>query len=325
METPHPARAPAGLPEEGLAATSDDGMAPPSSLPPPGFRLVGRGGIGTGIRRVGLGPQGLGDLYYRLLHTSWTRLLLLTFAAYLGIVTLFALLYLPDPGAVAGVRPGSFVDAFFFSVQTFATIGYGGFAPQSLYGHVIVTLEAFVGMLSIAMMAGLAFSKFSRPSARVIFSEQAVLGPFDGRRALVVRMANARDSRVVEATVRLTLAIDETTVDGRGIRRLYDLPLVRGWTPLFALTWMAVHVVDDASPLFAASPASLAAANAEVVVSIVGLDETFGQAVHAQFSYVAAEIVWGARFVDVVQVAPGERIVDYRRLHDVEPLEDVTP
>jgi len=285
---------------------------------PTQVRLVSRYGRPT-IRRAGPRRRVLRDLYFSLLRMPWTRLIPLLFLIYIGIVACFALLYLLDPDAIGGVRPGSVSDVFFFSVETFATIGYGVFVPKSLYGHILVTIEAFVGMLAVAMLAGLAFAKFSRPTARVIFSNRAVIGRLDRQRVLMIRMANGRESNVIDAQVYVTMLRDERTAEGGVMRRFRDLQLLRSWTPVFALTWLAVHVIDETSPLYDATPASLAASNTEIVVTVGGTDVTYAQSVQSQFSYLASEIVWNARFADVIEDGPDGRRVNYDRLHQVEP------
>jgi inward rectifier potassium channel len=276
------------------------------------------------MRRVGAQRYALRDLYFSLLRMPWTRLIPFLFVIYIGIVACFTFLYLLDPDGIAGVRPGHVGDVFFFSVETFATIGYGAFVPKSLYAHIVVTVEAFVGMLAVAMLAGLAFAKFSRPTARVIFSNRAVIGQLDRQRVLMIRMANGRESNVVDARVYLTMLRDERTFECGVMRRFRDLQLVRSWTPVFALTWLAVHVIDETSPLYGSTPASLAASNAEIVVTVGGTDVIYAQSVQAQFSYVASEIVWNARFADVIEDGPEGRHVNYDRLHDVEPQPEQT-
>jgi inward rectifier potassium channel len=285
----------------------------------PVIRLIARGGSPP-IRRVGVRNPPLRDLYFVLLRMPWGALVPLFFAIYLAITGLFAVLYWLDPNAVAGIRPGHLGDTFFFSVETLATIGYGTYTPKSLYGHCLMTIEAFVGLLAVALLTGLTFAKFSRPTARVIFSRRAVIGPHWGRPTLMFRMANARQSNIVEAQVRATLVRDEVGPDGSWMRRFHDLLLERSWNPVFALTWTALHRIDEASPLASATPEILAACNAEIVVSFIGVDETFGQSVHARFSYVGDEIAWDARFADVFVTSPEGRWVDYRRLHDIERL-----
>jgi len=283
-------------------------------------RLIDRSGRAMVIR-VGVRTRLRDDAYYWLLRMPWRWLVPLMFGAWLAIIAVFAVLFWLDPDSVAGVRPGRFGDVLFFSVETLATIGYGYAAPHSFYGHVLVTIEAFLGMLAIAVATGLTFAKFSRPTARVIFSDRAVVSTHDGVCMLMIRMANARESQIVEANVRLSLAVDETTLEGRAWRRFHDLRLVRPNTPLFGLTWSAMHSIDEGSPLHGASQASLEASRAELIVSFTGTEETFGQTVHARTAYVPAEIVWGARFADVFEETPEGRRVNYARLHEVEPAD----
>jgi inward rectifier potassium channel len=262
------------------------------------------------------------DAYFFLLTRSWPGLLGTFAALYVGINALFALAYLVCGDCIENARAGSFADAFFFSVQTLATIGYGKWAPQTLGGHVLVAAEAFVGLLGFALVTGLVFAKFSRPTARVLFSQVAVVAPRDGVPCLMFRMANERANQIVEAEVHAVLARDETTAEGEAVRRFHDLPLLRRRNALFALTWTAIHPITPESPLAGATPETLAAADAEIVVSLVGLDETVSQTVHARHVYPAGAVRWGVRFADVVTRLPGGgRRVDLRAFHDVVPAD----
>ncbi|MBI3795974.1 MAG: ATP-sensitive inward rectifier potassium channel 10 [Deltaproteobacteria bacterium] len=263
-------------------------------------------------------PHPFGDLYHVLLTASWPRLVLIVAACYVVGNSLFALGYLLNPGGIDHTRAGSFRDAFFFSIQTMATIGYGQMVPHSLFANILVTLEALVGVLGFALMTGLVFAKFSRPSARVLFSRVAVITQWDGIPSLLFRMANARGNQIVEAQIHLVLAREEITPEGESFRRLHDLALIRSQHALFTLTWTAVHPITAQSPLAGVTPASLAAADTEIIVSLIGFDETFSQTVHARYAYTARDIVWGARFVDVLSRLPnGQRRIDYTRFHDV--------
>jgi inward rectifier potassium channel len=286
--------------------------------PPSGTgRFLDREGR-TVLSHVGRKSAPFADVYHRLLRMPWWRFVLLLFSVYATITAIFTGLYALDPRAVSGVRHESFADLFFFSVETFATIGYGVFAPQSLYGHVVVVIEAFVGMLAIAIATGLAFSKFSHAPARVVWSRHIVITAFEGAPVLMLRMANARDSQIAQAQLRVILLRDETTIEGHELRRMHDLPLVRDWSPAFALTWMAIHRIDASSVLAGATAESLAAQNAEVVASLVGIDETLGQTVHARASYGAGDIRFGMRFVDVIERGPWGRRLNYQKLHEIE-------
>jgi inward rectifier potassium channel len=286
-------------------------------------RVLGTDGR-INIESTGAGMGLLGDLYHFLLVSSWPRLLAILVALYIGGNSLFAAAYLLDPNGIQNARPGSFVDAFFFSVQTMSTIGYGTMVPRTFYANVLVSIEALVGLLSLAMVTGLIFAKFSRPTSRVLFSRLAVVTRRDGMPCLMFRVANQRGNQIVEARIHVVLALTETTAEGEVIRRLHDLELSRATNALFALSWTALHPITERSPLYRATTESLRTSEAEVIVSLTGLDETFSQTVHARHSYTVDEIVWGARFVDIISRAPnGVRRVDYAHFHDV--VRDDTP
>ena len=258
------------------------------------------------------------DAYHFLLDASWPKLLGLLLSLYLAANALFAAAYLLQPGAIENARPGSFADAFFFSVQTMATIGFGKLLPRTTYANLLVVLETSTGIIGLAMLTGLIFAKFSRPTARVQFSRHAVITIRDGSPCLMFRMANARATRILEADAHVVLARAETTLEGESVRRFYDLELDRGRTSIFALTWTVIHRLKETSPLYGATPASLAASESEIIVSVLGLDETVSQTVHARYSYLAEDIVWGARLADVMSRLPdGRRHIDLSRLHDI--------
>jgi inward rectifier potassium channel len=282
--------------------------------------LIARGSADR-VLAVGLPRPRLRDSYHWLLRLSWPRFLLGSVAVYLATNALFALLYLAQRGAIAQARPGMFGDAFFFSVQTIATLGYGVMAPATFYANIVVTIETAVGLLLLAVATGLVFARFSRPTARVLFSRVAVIGPYNGVPTLSLRLANQRRNQILQAEVDLALLLDEVTQEGDTIRRFYDLVLARRRSPVFALTFTVMHPIEPGSPLHGATPARLAAQNAELVVTVSGLDETMAAPVHARTSYLADELLWGHRFVDVMgRTADGRRMIDYRRFHDTEPL-----
>jgi inward rectifier potassium channel len=255
-----------------------------------------------------------------LLTSPWWALFALMVLSYMGCNAAFALLYLAD-GGIGGARPGSFADAYFFSVQTMATIGYGKMTPESTFANLVVTIEALVGLVGLAMTTGLVFAKFSQPRARVLFSRHAVVSVRDGVRSLMVRLANERSTGLVEAQLRLVLVRDETTQEGERVRRFHTLPLTRSSNAVFALSWTAVHPIDEASPLFGQTAESLDASDANLVASLVGIEEATAQTVHARYAWGAEAILFDHRFADIlVPLADGLRGLDYTRFHDVVPL-----
>jgi inward rectifier potassium channel len=293
---------------------------PLNGVVPPAFRLIARNREDQ-ILAIGLHRPWFGDLYHRALTIGWWRFLLVGSVLYIGANLLFALLYLVDEAAIANARPGSFADAFFFSVQTMATIGYGQMSPATVYANLIVTAETLFGLIFLGLAAGLAFARFSRPTARILFSRVAVIGPYNGKPTLSVRLANERRNQILQAEVMLTFVCDEPTAEGGSIRRFYDLKLARHRTPIFAMTFRLMHEIDPTSPFYGATATSLAAQNAELVATATGLDETTAQRVHARTSYLADEILWNRRFADIIGwTEDGRRAIDYRRFHDTVEL-----
>jgi inward rectifier potassium channel len=273
---------------------------------------------------IGLRAGWMKDLYHYLLVLPWTAFIAAFFLLYLTLNLLFAGLYLLGDGAVANARPGVFADAFFFSVETLSTIGYGQMSPATLYGNAVMTVEALTGVMLLAVAAGLMFARFSRPTARVIFSKVAVVGPFNGVPTLSLRLANERRNQILDAEVSVIFVRDEQTGEGDWIRRFYDLRLARQRSPIFAMTFTVMHAIDADSPLYNATPSSLAAAGAELVVTVTGIDGTTLQTIHARTSYLADEICWNRRFADVfTQTLDGRLAIDYRRFHETDPLQTV--
>lgn len=265
-------------------------------------------------------PAGFNDIYHFLVRGSWTRVLLTLSGTFLALNAIFGTIYMLV-GGIAGAREGSFVDAFFFSVQTLATIGYGVMNPQTIPAHMIVTVEVMIGMIGMAMATGLVFAKFSRPKARLLFSKHAVISVRDGVETLMFRVANERQNHVVEATMRVVLLRSEKTLEGESIRRLYDLPLVRSTSPAFILTWTAMHQIIPGSPLYGETPESMKAKNGEILVTLLGVDEAVSQTIHGRHSYTADEIHWGMRLADLLNMRPdGVREIDYSRFHDIVPV-----
>lgn len=266
----------------------------------------------------GLVRDPLGDLYHTLLTTSWTRLVTLLAVMWVLTNVVFALLFLAGGDTIQNATPGSFRDAFFFTVQTSATIGYGGMLPRTLYGHVLMTVISFVAILQNAMATGLMFAKFARPSARILFSLRPVIFARNGYNVLQFRLANGRQNQVVEGRVRLSLAKDTVESDGERMRRILDLDLVRSDSPVFVLTFLAQHVIDEKSPLWGETPESLAASEGQLVVTFTGIDESFNATIHARHSYSWRHFAWGYKFVDVISRQPsGRRMLDLGVFNDV--------
>ena len=263
------------------------------------------------------------DIYHRVLTLPIGALLALLASAYVAINVIFGGLYMVVPGAITNARPGSFGDAFFFSVQTLSTVGFGDKAPHGLYADSLVTLEAFIGLINIAVTTGLVFARVSKPTARVLFSEVATVTMFDGAPTLMFRAANKRGNQVLEAEVMVNVARQVVTAEGHTRRAFFDLPVVRARSPLFLLSWTIMHRLDENSPLYGDTAESLREGGAEIIVVLSGLDESFAQRIHARHAYSAEQILWDRQFVDILSVAPsGQRTIDYRKFHEVREVLD---
>jgi inward rectifier potassium channel len=265
------------------------------------------------------------DFYHWVLTLSWLQFFGMVAVAFAVINAIFAALYTVQPGCIASAN--GFVDHFFFSVQTLGTIGYGSMAPATRYGNVIVSVEALVGILTTAVITGLTFVRFARPTARILFADKIVIAPRDGVPHLMFRLANWRRNQIVEAQLSVMVLVTERTREGEMMRRPTVLPLVRSSNPMFALTWTAMHRIDDDS-LFHGPDAMerLRKLNAEIFLSVTGYDETIAQTIHARFRYSLDDVVWNARFADVLRTGEdGLRVIDFDRFHEVIAIEDPKP
>ncbi len=285
-------------------------------------RMINRDG-GFNIVRKGVSNHHWSDLYHLLLTLSWPKFLLLISLGYLIANALFALAYLASGDGIENARPGNFLDAFFFSVQTMASIGYGAMYPKTAFANFLVTIESLLGLMGIAVGTGLMFARFSLPKARVMFTRVAVVAPYNGIPTLMFRVANERQNWILEAQIRLTLVRSEITPEGHVMRRFYDMQLLRSQSPLFTLTWTVMHPIDESSPLYGVTPDKMLEDETELVITLTGIDETVSQSIHARHSFVTEEILWNMRFVDILsKTRDGRRSIDYSCFHDVMPLED---
>jgi len=263
------------------------------------------------------------DLFHHFMAVSWPRLFATLAAFFLVFDLLFGFLYYLVPGCIAHLDPPGFAGDFFFSVETLATVGYGEMHPATFYGHLVAMIEIFVGLMSLALITGLMFARFSRPWARFLFTNNAVVRPIAGKPTLIYRAVNERQNVVQDATARLHMLRDEITEEGYRIRRIVDLPLVRSQHPMFTLGWTIMHVIDDASPLESETAESLSNSSAVFILSVSGTDENTGQTLMARREYSCADIRWNSTFRDILEEAPdGTLHIDYGKFHDIEALQD---
>ncbi len=285
------------------------------------------------VVRIGVPGQFRGDGFHKLMRASWPVFVIVFSGYYLLLNALFGLLYYVDLAGIENARPGSYSDAFMFSVQTIATIGFGHLAPKSTYVNCLVVIESIVALLGLSLWSGLAFARFSRPSAYLMFSTVAVIANDNGVPTLMFRVANGRGNRIVDASVSVTMLRDDINAEGVEWRRQIDLKLVRARSAVFALTWTVQHRIDASSPLAEFDQLVREDREPQLVVSLIGIDDTFGQPVHAMQTYDAAHILKGKRFADISSSRPdGKAVIDFTRFNDVvddpsnvSPGPDLTP
>ena len=267
----------------------------------------------------------LTDLYHAMLRAKWRTLFILFGLSFIGFNLFFATLYSLDTAGIDWGRRqidgGSFWRSFVFSVDTMTTVGYGNMAPISPYANVVSIIELALAILFVALVTGMAFARFSRPTARMLFSKVAVIAPFEGVPTLMLRCANERHNLIFEAGATMSLLFDEKT-EGGTMRLYHDMKLVRDRNPVFALTWTIMHPIDDESPLKPWLERQSAPSGSDIVVVVSGTDDRSGHTLYGRCTFGPDDLRWNARFVDILeQGADGRRTVDYRRFHDVEPAD----
>jgi inward rectifier potassium channel len=293
---------------------------PGTPIPPPNLnrpRLFGDE-ADDHVEIAGLKSNFSADAYSLLLQASWWTIIVGFVVAILLTNLVFAGVFLLV-GGVANVAPGSFRDAFFFSVQTLSTLGYGQMYPSSTGAEVTILVESMVSLLETTLVTGLVFAKFSRPIARVMFSSPAVISNVDGIPTLQFRAANARGNHIVDAQASLVLIRWEQTAEGKSLYRMHDLELVRSRSQAFKNTWLVMHRITERSPLHGVAAESALALDLELAVTLMGTDGTTSQTIHASHSYTADELRFGERFLDMLEDLPEGRLrVNYANFNLTE-------
>jgi inward rectifier potassium channel len=259
----------------------------------------------------------LRDTYHWMLGLSWPQFAALILSIYVAVNLIFSVFYYVGRPCIAGAD--TFADGFFFSIETLATVGYGHLYPESLYGHIVATVEIMIGMFGMAVITGLIFVRFSRPTARLVFSNTLVVGPFDGQPALMLRVANLRHHAMAEAKFRVMFVRNELVKEGEVMRRFYALPLQFDRLITFPVALTIRHIIDERSPLHGLTAADLEQCDARVLASIVCIDTVIPAPVQSQRDYTWKDIRFGHRFVEIYTDLDDHRMaVDYGRLHETE-------
>ena len=274
------------------------------------------------IETRGLEPRFWTDLYHRSMTVYWPVFFGSAALIFVVLNAAFALLYSLGDNPVANVPRHNFLDLFYFSIETLATVGYGDMHPQTDYGHLVATVEIFTGMSLLAVMTGLVFARFSRPRARFVFARHPVVATFEGEPTLMIRIANARHNTISQATARLWLFRVETTKEREQFRRYHELKLERREHPMFALSWTVLHVIDKASAFYGLTPDDLAESEGALILNLDGVDDNSAQRLYARQIYMGRDIRWWHRYRDITDFSDdGRLILDYGKFHDVSPEE----
>lgn len=270
------------------------------------------------VHRIGLKNKFLRELYFFVLKTSWTYFVIGFSLTFTLINTLFAVLYMFDPGGVANIKDNSFFELFVFSSQTFSTVGYGYYLPTTNYAHFIAVIENMAGILFTAIMTGLTFAKFSRPTSSVIFTDKVLVADFDGVPTLMFRLGNGRDTSIVDARIAVVTLKAQKTKEGIEMQRFVNLNLERDRSPFFLLTWTVMHRMDEQSPFYGYTEEDFRKNKQTLFITLNGFDETFSETIHTGWQYQASQIHFGKKFADVVELQDdGSRILDFNKFNQL--------
>lgn len=272
------------------------------------------------VKRIGKRYFHTSDLYHFMLRINPLFFVCLFILSFLVSNVMFAFLFRLQDGSIA-MADGGFWDAFFFSVYTMTTIGYGDMYPLTFYAKSIATVEAFYGVMGMALVTGILFARFSKPKARILFSDIMVVNTKLKVPTLMFRLANQRHNRVVEAKIQVVLVANEVLEDGTAMRRFYDLKLIRTFTPVFALTWTVMHQIDSNSPFHKETPLTLNAKDAELIVTFSGLDEEYSRMIHARKAYNLNDIIWDSQFLNIISGDSDLWEINYTNFHHYKLVE----
>jgi inward rectifier potassium channel len=271
------------------------------------------------LHKTGVARYEFNDPYHLAVSLSWPAFVIGAFGCLIAINVVFATLYTLEPGAVQNLPKGDVLRAFFFSLETLATVGYGEMAPASVYGHLVAAIEIVLGMAFTAILTGILFVRFSKPKPRILFADKAVVAVHNGRQTLMVRIANGRLTMLTHATARLAVLVVEVSDEGQAFRRVHDLQLTRSDLPIFPLTWTLMHTIDEASPLFGLGAKDLEAIEARVFLAVEARDSALGAQVQDLGAFEHHQVMFGMRYSDAVSIdEAGRTTADLSRLSLIE-------
>jgi inward rectifier potassium channel len=308
-----------------LAASAAGSVARVPPVPRPvrlaqSSRAVGSLSGNFGLSKIGARRFDARDPYHFAVSLSWPAFALGFLGLWLTINLIFAALYVLDPNGIANARPGAFGDAFFFSIETLATVGYGVMAPSTTYAHIISAAEIVTGTAFTAIITGLLFVRFSRPQARILFADDAVITRHNGHPTLMIRLVNARLTPMTGANVRLFALVGETTEEGRFFRAIHDMPLEQSHLPLFIMPWTVMHRIEAGSPLHGVDATTLPSSDIRLFLTIGARDRVLAAEVQDMKDYDPGHIRYGMRYADAITLGEGgSATADLSRISLLEP------
>jgi inward rectifier potassium channel len=269
------------------------------------------------VQKIGNKSAYFQDAFYWILRTSWPQFIIMAMSSYLLINAFFASLYYFLDASILNTRPGSYWDSFIFSFQTSSTLGFGHYLPNSNLSHILVFLDTFSGIFYAAIITGLAYAKFAKPSARVNFTKNVILTTFDHIPTIMFRMSNSRDTHIVDVNLNVAALLPYTSKEGDELRKFYPLKLITSNNPTFSLSWTAMHQIDEDSPLFGMDIDEIKEKSTIIFVSLTGIDDVLSQTVHASYRYTSTDIIKAKKFVDILSFVDGKYILDLHKFNDV--------
>lgn len=270
------------------------------------------------IARIGVEENPFVDTYHRWIKLGWAYFFGFVLLLFISINFVFSLIYINLPNGIANLQEGDFISGFAFSVQTFSTVGYGYMYPQNSIAHLVVTIELITSMLFTALLMGVVFAKFSRPSSRVIFSDKLLLTLINNTPSLVLRLGNIRVNSVYEGHATLSLLKTELTSEGEKLRKIYPLKLIRDTTPLFSLSWTLIHTIEESSPFKNLTIDDIHQSDWEIIATFAGLDQDIGQTIVGHTVYTSKMIQEAKKFEDMITLQNGSRIIDFSKLNQIQ-------
>lgn len=270
--------------------------------------------------KKGVSAFDIRDPYHLAVTLSWPHFFLLLVGIYLGVNVIFALLYAAVPGSVANAHVHSVADAFFFSFETLATVGYGEMYPGNLYGHVVACVEIMCGLAFTAILTGLTFVRFSRPRPKFIMAEDMTVSLHNGVPTLMLRIGNGRPAPLANVRAKLNVLLTEVTAEGVRFRRAQELPLLRASLPVFPLTWTLMHRLDENSPLHGFESARMMEADTRFFLTLEAHDPVLASTVHELRMYGPQRVAFGMRYADMITTEEdGTPVADMRLIGALEP------